>query len=61
MATRQSLNNQHLAFLRQQGTSALVQHLRPLLQAQEALLAVQTLERQRLQQLSQALAASQRR
>jgi hypothetical protein len=30
MANRQSLNNQHLAFLRQQGTSALatqVQHL----------------------------------
>lgn len=61
MATRQSLNNQHLAYLRQQEASALVQHLRPMLRPQEALVAVQDLERQRLQKLSQALAASQRR
>ena len=57
----ESNNQQHLAYLRQQQTSHLVQHLRPLLQPQAALVAVQDLERQRLQKLSQDLAASQRR
>ena len=61
MANRSSVNQQHLVYLRQQETRDLARALQPLLQPQAALVAVQDLERQRLQKLSQALAASQRR
>ena len=63
MANRSSVNQQHLVYLRQQETQALARVLQPMLQPQVALLAIQDLERQRLQQqkLLQALAASQHR